>query len=142
MAKVFKIIVENNLIIEKREINIYHHSRTRTFIISGGNTVSIPLKSKEELDYMHISIVKGPGNLQNECFLDLPAWIDFELFANNLNGTIHFIHAENRTYLQIPPGPPNWELKITLPDTKKMQLPVDGYRIIFHSSLPIVNSYH
>lgn len=112
MNKKHKILVENNMIIERREINIYHHSRTRTFLHNYDNAVAIDLKSTDEFDYIHLSIVKGPWNLQNECLIKFPDKLDLELSTNNLHGCIHFIQSGHKTLLKIPPGSPNWEVKI------------------------------
>jgi len=123
MAGAIDIRVENKLTIEKRDINVYHHSRSRAYIISHGSSAVIPLKDLSKNDYLHLSIVRGPGDLRKECCLTLPQWVDFE-FSTNGQGShcnITLTHtngiegSDGTIILNIPPGPPVWGLKITRP---------------------------
>ncbi len=79
-------------------------------MISPGSSITIPLKSTVENDYLHISIVSGPGRLEGNCVVYLPSWIDFELSSA---GDATTAHSSDRTLLKIPPGLPKWQLKIT-----------------------------
>jgi hypothetical protein len=106
-----KITIYNKLIEEKRDLNIYHHAAKGAFIISHGHSVTIPLTQKEE-DYIHITIISGPGNLRKDCHLDIPAICDIS-FTSIGNGDIH--HSKNRILFRIPPGPPIWQIKLTIP---------------------------
>jgi hypothetical protein len=63
-------------------------------------------------DYLHISVQRGPGLLENYCVLDVPSFVDFR-FSNT--GEFILIHTENRTLLRIPPGLPLWEIKMKIP---------------------------
>lgn len=79
-------------------------------MISPGSSITIPLKSVIEDDYLHISIVSGPGCLEGSCVVNLPSWIDFELSSA---GDAATTHSGDRTLLKIPPGLPKWQLRIT-----------------------------
>ncbi|MCU0289222.1 MAG: hypothetical protein MUF15_22855 [Acidobacteria bacterium] len=45
---------------------VYHHSNRSAYIISHNSSISIPLRTSGEGDYLHISIVSGPGNLEKD----------------------------------------------------------------------------
>ena len=62
MAKRIKITIENKLVMEKRDMSVYHHSTRSAHMISYNSSVTMPLRSVIEDDYLHISIVTGPGN--------------------------------------------------------------------------------
>ncbi len=110
MAKRIKITIENKLVIEKRDMSVYHHSTRSAHIISHDSSITLPLRSVMEDDYLHVSIVSGPGPLEGECMVNLPSWLDFE-FSPGADVTV--AHSGNRTLLKIPPGPPIWQLKLT-----------------------------
>lgn len=107
------IIVENKLIKEKRDIHVYHQSTRSAHIISRSSSITLPLKSVMEDDYLYISVVRGPGNLWKESVIDLPSWADFEF---SLEGKAVITHSGKRTLLKVPPGPPTWQLKMMRPD--------------------------
>ena len=110
MTDEINITVRNKLVAEKRDLNVYHHSKRSAYIISHGNAITIPLKTIEDGDYLHLSIVSGPGRLDKDCWLDIPSWCDFTVSSLG-NGKL--THSGDRTLLRIPPGPPLWQLKIT-----------------------------
>jgi hypothetical protein len=122
----FEITVQNRLVAEKRDVNVYHHSARSANMISHSSSITLALRTVEEDDYLHLSVVSGPGRLRKDCVIDLPSWADFE-FSSVENGAI--IHSGNRTLLKIPPGPPTWQLKITRP-SEQMNAPIDDYLII------------
>lgn len=107
------IIVENKLIKEKRDIHVYHQSTRSAHIISRSSSITLPLRTIVEDDYLYISVVRGPGNLWKESVIDLPSWADFEF---SLEGKVVITHSGNRTLLKVPPGPPTWQLKMTRPN--------------------------
>jgi len=109
MAKEINITIENKLVMEKRDMNVYHHSTRSAHLISHGSSIILPLKSVIEDDYLHISIVSGPGRLENNCVVNLPSWVDFELSAA---GDATVAHLGDRTLLTIPPGPAIWQLRM------------------------------
>lgn len=113
MTKKVDITVWNKLIKEKRDINVYHHSNKSSHILSCNSSLTRDIKTKEENDYLHISVGRGPGYLKYYCFLDLPSFLDFRF---SLTGEAILTHSGERTLLQIPPGPPTWELKMTIPN--------------------------
>jgi len=115
IKKEIDVIVENKLVLEKRDMNIYHHHSGSAHMISYNSSITLPLRSRQEDDYLHISIVSGPGRLQQSCIVDLPEYVNFQ-FSNAKDVTIS--HQDERTNLQIPPGPPDWQLKLTLGDKK------------------------
>lgn len=112
MAKDIKITVENKLVAEKRDMNVYHNSTRSAHMISYNSSVTLPLKPVIEDDYLHVSVVIGPGHLENTSVVNLPSWADFE-FSSEKNVTI--THSGERTLLKIPPGLPMWQLRITRP---------------------------
>ena len=79
-------------------------------MISHESSITLPFKTVIENDYLHISIVSGPGRLEGNCVVNLPSWIDFELSSA---GDAALTHSGDRTLLKIPPGPPTWQLKMT-----------------------------
>jgi len=107
-----EITVINKLTAEKRDLNVYHHSNRSAYMISHNSSITLPLKSSAEGDYLHLSIVSGPGNLEKDCLIDIPSWADFKYFSQG-NLTVTHAGDGNRTFLEIPPGPPLWQLKIT-----------------------------
>lgn len=104
------IKIENKLKHEKRGINVYHHSTRSAHIISYDSSIRIPLKPVKEGDYLHISVVRGPGNLLKDCFVILPSWADCEF---SCEGKVTVTHYGDRTILKSQPGPPTWQLKMT-----------------------------
>lgn len=112
MQKEVEITVQNKLVTEKRDMNIYHHSTRSANMISHKSSVTLPLRAVEEGDYLHISVVSGPGRLRKVCVINIPSWADFE-FSSIENGSV--MRSGNRVLLRIPPGPPVWQLKITRP---------------------------
>ncbi len=93
-------------------------------MISFDSSITLPFKPVSEDDYLHISIVSGPGRLKGNCFVNLPSWINFELSSA---GDATIDHLGDRTLLKIPPGPPVWQLKMT----RSLTSPVDqpSYRV-------------
>ena len=110
MIKEIKITIENRLILEKRAVNVYHHASRSTHMISHNSSVTLPLRTKVEQDYLHISIVIGPGALELESIANLPSWIDFEFLFDR---DVALSHLGERTLLKISPGLPVWQLKLT-----------------------------
>jgi hypothetical protein len=117
MPEEIEITVENKLIAEKRDLNVYHQSTQSAHIISHNSSIPLPLGSNGEKDYLHISVVKGPGYLEKNCLIDMPSWADFDFTSKESVTAISISHSHDpdgaRTVLKIPPGPPTWELKIT-----------------------------
>ena len=126
MPKGIEITVQNKLVTEKRDLNIYHHSSRSAYMISHGNSITIPLGTVEDGDYLHLSIVSGPGSMEKDCWIDIPTWCDFTVSGLG-NGDL--THSGDRTLLKIPPGPPVWQLKITQ-SSGHMNMPVEDYVII------------
>jgi len=98
------ITIQNKLAAERRDLNAYHHAKRSAYFISHCNTVTIPLGTKEDGDYLHISVVSGPGKLEKECMVDLPSWCDFS-FSSIGNGNLS--HSGNRTLLRRKRGQAN-----------------------------------
>jgi hypothetical protein len=91
-------------------LRVYHHASKSAHMICFESSITLPLKTVIENDYLHISIVSGPGRLEGNCVVNLPSWIDFELSSA---GDAAITHSGDRTLLKIPPGPPTWQLKMT-----------------------------
>lgn len=110
MAKEIDVTIENKMVMEKRDMNVYHHSTRSAHLISHDSSITLPLKSEIEDDYLHISIVSGPGRIERNCLVNLPSWVDFELSSA---GDATVAHLDERTLLKIPPGPAIWQLRMT-----------------------------
>jgi len=119
MQEEIEITVENKLVTEKRDLNVYHHSTQSAHIISHNSSITLPLGTNLEKDYLHISVVKGPGYLEDNCLINLPSWADFDFTSKESVTGISITHSHEqsggRIIVKIPPGPPSWELKITRP---------------------------
>lgn len=76
-----KILLQNRLTFEKRDIYIYHHKSKGSHLISHGNAVSIQLQSVLEGDCITLSIVAGPGNLERKNIVELPEWMKYEFLS-------------------------------------------------------------
>jgi hypothetical protein len=112
MPEKIEITVRNKLITEKRDLNVYHHGNRSAYMISYSNSITIPLGTSENGDYLHLSIVSGPGSMEKNCWINLPSWCDFTVSGLG-NGDL--THSGDRMLLTIPPGPPVWQFKITRP---------------------------
>ncbi len=110
MAKKIKITIENKLVLEKRDMNIYHHSTRSAHLISYNSSLTLPFRTVVEEDYLHVSIVCGPGDLKSMIIVNLPGWVNFEFSSGK---DVVVTHLGERTILKIPPGPPRWQLKMT-----------------------------
>lgn len=116
------ITIKNRLITDKRDINIYHQSTRSAHIISHHSSITLPLRTVGEDDYLHISVGRSPGDLWRNCLIDVPSWSDFEFSSE---GNVNVIHSGGRTLVKIPPGPPNWEIKITRPNNLSPGVPLN-----------------
>ncbi len=111
MVKEIQITVENRFMLEKRDLNVYRHAARSAHMISYGNSIPLGLKPVSEGDYLHISIVSGPGDMKSESIVKIPSWLDFE-FLKGQDTAI--THSSNNVLVRIPPGPAAWELRVTL----------------------------
>ncbi len=127
MEHLLDITVNNKLLKEQRDIHVYHNARHSSHIISYGSSLSLRLQEAGHGDFLHIAVVKGPGDLWEDCLITLPQGVNFEFFSRGdltlSNANIKFPpypgpHAgiisagTGRLILKIPPGPPSWELKL------------------------------
>lgn len=111
MPKEINVTIENKLIIEERDMNVYHHAAGSAHMISHNSSITLPLRPINENDYLYISIIHGPGDIKNKCLVNLPSCLDFEFLASD--GNLMVTRSWNRTLVKIPPGLPGWELKLT-----------------------------
>jgi hypothetical protein len=116
LTKEINITIENKLVMERRDMNVYHHSTRSAHMISFDSSITLPLQPALEDDYLHISIVSGPGNLENSSVVNLPARFNFKI---SYGGDVTVTHSDGRTLLKFPPGPPIWQLKITWPPSPR-----------------------
>ena len=107
-----KFIIQNRLGREKRDLSIYHHLKKSAYMLSHSNSATIPLGTQNDGDYLHLSMVSGPGSQERDCWFDIPSWCSVE-FSRLCNGG--FAHRGERVIMKIPPGPPVWQVKITRP---------------------------
>jgi hypothetical protein len=126
MKNTILITIENKLILEKRDINVYHHDTKSAHIISYDSSIPLPLRPATDNDYLHVSIVSGPGRLEGKCILLLPTWINFEL---STTGNISVVHSDKKIFLKVPPGPPDWQLKITRSGVEKRETSSDNITV-------------
>jgi hypothetical protein len=126
MPEGIEMTVQNKLVTEKRALNVYHHSTRSAYMISHGNSITIPLGTVEDGDYLYLSTVSGPGSMEKNCWIEIPSWCDFTVSGLG-NGDL--THSGYRTLLKIPPGPPVWQLKIIQP-SGHMNAPIEDYIII------------
>ncbi len=112
MAKGVKFVIENRLVTERRDINVYHSSSATAHMISFNSSVTVSLGLGVEGDYLHVSVVSGPGRLQRETRVLLPGWLDFEYSGE---GCVAVARSGGCTVLKIPPGLPGWSIKMTRP---------------------------
>ncbi len=111
MERKIELKFENKLLTGKRDLNIYHRDHRGTHLISCGSTVSIPLKTISEEDYINLSVAVGPGYMEHQSVVDLPSWLDYEVLSEGRFGASR---CGDRTRLKFPAGLPEWTLKITL----------------------------
>lgn len=112
MADVINIIIINRLVKEKRYLNIYHHGTGSSHLISALKEVAVPLNFKAKNDYLTISVVGEPGHMWHGCKVSLPFWLDFDFLTTDAVTLSHSGGGE-RIIIHVPPGLPNWQLKIT-----------------------------
>ncbi|MCP4214256.1 MAG: hypothetical protein GY765_06345, partial [bacterium] len=112
MSKPMSLTVKNRLIKEKRDISLYHCLTKSAHLLSPDSMQTQPLSPADEGDYLHLSAVRGPGDLVTACIITLPRGIDFLLTTD---GAVRLEHTDTGTRLILPPGPPSWQLKLTLP---------------------------
>ena len=123
MAETLKIKIVNNLLTEKRTLNVYHHAKGSAHLIGHAGSVTLSLKSGTG-DYLYVSVVKVPGNTGRTSVIDIPPCIDFHFTRS---GDMTLARRGEIISLHIPPGVPAWELKITIPDrTDRSSLPRNG----------------
>lgn len=111
MPKEINITIENNLIIEERDMNVYHHAARSAHMISHNSSITLSLRPVKENDYLYISIIHGPGHIKKKCLVNLPSCLDFEFLASQ--GNLMVTRSGNRTLVKIPPGLQGWEIKLT-----------------------------
>jgi hypothetical protein len=112
MTEGINITVQNKLIMEKRDLNVYHHSTRSAYIISHSNSVPICMGNFEGGDFLLLSIVRGPGRMEKDCWISFPSWCFFAVSTLN-DGDI--FHSGDRLLVRIPAGPPLWQIKLALP---------------------------
>jgi hypothetical protein len=96
MPKEIKITIENMLITEKRDMNVYHNSTRSAHMISYNSSVTLPLGPVIDADYLYISIVSGPGHLGINSVVNLPSWVDFEFLPAGKLAVTHWDDLQYR----------------------------------------------
>jgi hypothetical protein len=112
MTAGFDIVINNKLAIQRRDIHVYHYASRSAHIISYNSSITLPLHTIDGKDYLGISMTGAAGRLRNNCTIDLPAWLEAEIY---LEGKLTVSHCDRRTLLKIPPGSSDWELRLTRP---------------------------
>lgn len=111
MENTIEIKFDNKLLIEKRDLNIYHRKNKGTHLISYGSSVKIPLQIMSEGDYVNLSVAVGPGYMERQNTVELPYWLNYEVLSE---GRIGATHTGGRIRLKFPAGLPEWTLKLSL----------------------------
>jgi hypothetical protein len=109
MSKKMNITIENKLVLEERDMSVYHQATRSAHMISHDSSVTLPLEPAAAEDYLYISIIGGPGHLKRVNIVDMPSWVDFEFLTE---GKVGVSHSNNRTLVKIAPGLPGWQLKL------------------------------
>lgn len=91
-------------------------------MISYNSSITLPLRPLIEDDFLHVSVLSGPGHLKSESMVNLPSWVDFEF---STEGKVTVTHSGDRTLLRIPPGLPVWQLKMTRSISSFIKQPPD-----------------
>ena len=112
MSSSVRVMVENRLVTERRDLNVYHSCSATAHMISFDSSVTVSLGLGVEGDYLHVSVVGGPGRLRLETWVQLPGWLDFEYSGE---GKIAVVRSGDCIYIKIPPGLPGWSIKMTRP---------------------------
>jgi len=112
MPEQLHMSIINKLSKEKRDISLYHHRDKSAYIVSHNSKVEISMSAQEEGDFLHLSIVSGPGNMNLPCRISFPPWCNYSISGLG-NGDV--CRSSNETLITIPPGSPVWQLKLTLP---------------------------
>lgn len=112
MKKTTRIHFENNLLIEKRNMNVYHGLSKGTHFISHGSSVEIQLRTMDEDDYINLSVAVGPGFMERSSIVDLPSWLNYEFRTYK---DFSAIQSGGRVRLKISAGLPEWQLILKLP---------------------------
>ncbi|MCP4149968.1 MAG: hypothetical protein GY757_19635 [bacterium] len=126
MAKKISVIVENKLFREKRDMTVYHHFSKSSHMISADSSLTIPFRTAPGDDYLHISVVMGPGRLEENGVIMVPSWADFEF---TFDGNVILTRSGDRTMLKLPPGIPAWQLKLTHSSSHSVAKPTDRITI-------------
>jgi hypothetical protein len=121
------IKIENRMTAGERDINVFHYSTSSSHLISHNSSVTLPLRNSGENDYLHISVVRGPGYLWKDSVISVPAWLNFDISSE---GKLALSHTGEPGHMQlrIPPGPPTWELTVTLPALSLQEEPSTSIR--------------
>ena len=139
MADMINIIIINRLVKEKRYLTIYHHGTGSSHLVSDKKEVAVSLNLKTKKDYLTISVTGEPGHMWKGCRVDLPSWLDFDFLTTD-SVTLGHRGSGERVVIDVPPGLPNWQLKITrqkdsLPRNMKELKENSSHRIIISDEI-------
>ena len=115
MGKKNVINFKNNLVMEKRDMNIYHHKSKGVHLISHGSSINISLQSLLKDDYIYLSIIAGSGKLERKHTVQLPAWMNYEFVSE---GKFVAQHVDDYVCLNIPAAHPEWKMKLSCPNSR------------------------
>ncbi|MCK4760719.1 MAG: hypothetical protein KAW12_00870 [Candidatus Aminicenantes bacterium] len=115
-----------------RNVAVYNSSDSVEAIIAHGNFESFNVPINDVDASLAITVTGAPGNLKNWCWAHLPANDNFvyELISNDV-GSVSTKVSGSTLILAIPPGSPDWLLKIGSPGKKSS--PSKGNDIILTS---------
>jgi hypothetical protein len=110
------ILIENNLVVEKRDLNVYHRADRGVHLIGSGSSCLLSLRTFHTQDYITLSVAIGPGYMERKNVIDLPSWLNYEFLSE---GRFAVRHSGNRTFLAFPAGLPEWKLKLSLSPSQR-----------------------
>ncbi len=112
MSETLYVVINNLVLREKREISVYHHGTRGAHLISPNSSVKLPLRMESKGDYLHISPVMGPGFILSRWVVCFPGFLTFEC---DIDRKLSVRQGPGETCIKIPPGAPNWHVKVMLP---------------------------
>lgn len=110
-AKVLDIIISNKLEKEKRDLTMYLNTTRESHLVSANSSRIWRVKPGAADDYLHIAVAPGPGYIKNTWILDIPSYLNVRFQSS---GEFVLLHSEVRTELRIPPGPSDWQIRLTV----------------------------
>lgn len=108
---ILAIVISNKLEKEKRDLTMYINTVKESHLVSANSSRIWRAKPGAADDFLHIAVAPGPGQLKSTWILDIPSYLNVKFRSS---GEFVLFHSEERTELRIPPGPPDWQIRLTV----------------------------